>query len=213
MINNNQTDLQEAKKVILESLKYFLILSMICVIVQITLVLDIKFFGTFQQEDSLIESLQLIFLFSTIYLFFRLAFLIPKLRRSSILIGSFFIVCFIRENDAILDNVYHGFWVPVALLVTFIAIFYTFKDWKKGILELAIYLKEPSMKLMIFSCCLLLVFSRIFGMGSFWKEVMQDKFIYEVKAMIEEGIELLAYGFILFSAFLIYKSIKKQYLK
>jgi len=38
------------------------------------------------------------------------------------------------------------------------------------------------MKLMIFSVMFLFVFSRLFGMGSFWRQVMQDNFVYEVKA-------------------------------
>ena len=76
---------------------------------------------------------------------------------------------------------------------------------EKGVLELATYLKIPHMKLMIFSVMFLFVFSRLFGMGSFWRQVMQDNFVYEVKAMIEEGTELLAYGLILYSAYLIYK--------
>ncbi|MCT7641747.1 hypothetical protein N5U03_08005 [Aliarcobacter butzleri] len=66
-------------------------------------------------------------------------------------------------------------------------------------------LKIPHMKLMIFSVMFLFVFSRLFGMGSFWRQVMKDNFVYEVKAMIEEGTELLAYGLILYSAYLIYK--------
>ena len=126
------------------------------------------------------------------------------------LIAAFYLVLFIRENDDIFDLVYHGFWAPWAGFVALIAIIYAFKDWKKGVLELATYLKIPDMKLMIFSVMFLVVFSRLFGMGSFWKHVMKDNYVYEVKAMIEEGTELLAYGLILYSAYLIYKYLVKE---
>ncbi|MDN5113033.1 beta-carotene 15,15'-monooxygenase [Aliarcobacter butzleri] len=203
--NFNQIDLKEAKNIIIDSLKYIFVVASICAIVPLILRIDIKFFGTFNHESSLIEWFQLLCLFLTITIFIRLSFKIPNLKRASMLIVAFYLVLFIRENDDIFDLVYHGFWAPWAFLVALIAIVYAFKDWKKGVLELATYLKIPHMKLMIFSVMFLFVFSRLFGMGSFWRQVMQDNFVYEVKAMIEEGTELLAYGLILYSAYLIYK--------
>ncbi|MCT7551528.1 hypothetical protein N5T67_01625 [Aliarcobacter butzleri] len=203
--NNNQIDLKEAKNIIIDSLKYLFVVAIICTIIPVILRFDIKFFGNFNQENSLIEYFQLIFLFSTIVIFVRLSKKRPDLKYASMLIAAFYLVLFIRENDDIFDLVYHGFWAPWAGFVALIAIIYAFKDWKKGVLELATYLKIPDMKLMIFSVMFLVVFSRLFGMGSFWKHVMKDNYVYEVKAMIEEGTELLAYGLILYSAYLIYK--------
>ncbi|PUE66190.1 beta-carotene 15,15'-monooxygenase [Arcobacter lacus] len=208
--NHNQIDLKEAKNIIIDSLKYLFVVAIICTIIPVILRFDIKFFGNFNQENSLIEYFQLIFLFSTIVIFVRLSKKRPDLKYASMLIAAFYLVLFIRENDDIFDLVYHGFWAPWAGFVALIAIIYTFKDWKKGVLELATYLKIPDMKLMIFSVMFLVVFSRLFGMGSFWKHVMKDNYVYEVKAMIEEGTELLAYGLILYSAYLIYKYLVKE---
>ncbi|MFY9082090.1 hypothetical protein OU980_08560 [Aliarcobacter butzleri] len=208
--NNNQIDLKEAKNIIIDSLKYLFVVAIICTIIPVILRFDIKFFGNFNQENSLIEYFQLIFLFSTIVIFVRLSKKRPDLKYASMLIAAFYLILFIRENDDIFDLVYHGFWAPWAGFVALIAIVYAFKDWKKGVLELATYLKIPDMKLMIFSVMFLFVFSRLFGMGSFWKHVMKDNYVYEVKAMIEEGTELLAYGLILYSAYLIYKYLVKE---
>ncbi|MDN5063184.1 hypothetical protein [Aliarcobacter butzleri] len=208
--NNNQIDLKEAKNIIIDSLKYLFVVAIICTIIPVILRFDIKFFGNFNQENSLIEYFQLIFLFSTIVIFVHLSKKRPDLKYASMLIAAFYLVLFIRENDDIFDLVYHGFWAPWAGFVALIAIIYAFKDWKKGVLELATYLKIPDMKLMIFSVMFLVVFSRLFGMGSFWKHVMKDNYVYEVKAMIEEGTELLAYGLILYSAYLIYKYLVKE---
>ncbi|MCG3686667.1 hypothetical protein L5F35_10620 [Aliarcobacter butzleri] len=145
--NFNQIDLKEAKNIIIDSLKYIFVVASICAIVPLILRFDIKFFGNFNQENSLIEYFQLIFLFSTIVIFVRLSKKRPDLKYASMLIAAFYLVLFIRENDDIFDLVYHGFWAPWAGFVALIAIIYAFKDWKKGVLELATYLKIPDMKL------------------------------------------------------------------
>lgn len=210
MSNKNQVDLEEAKSVIIDNLKYLFIIAIICVIVPLILRLDIRFFGNFNQESSLIEWFQILFLSLTIVIFARLSFKIPELKHASVLISGFYLVLLIRENDDIFDMFYHGFWAPWAFFVALCVIIYAFKDWRKGVLELAVYLKIPYMKLMILACCLLIVFSRLFGMGSFWRQIMHEHFVYEIKAMIEEGTELLAYSLILYSAFLIYKHLIKK---
>lgn len=107
--NFNQIDLKEAKNIIIDSLKYIFVVASICAIVPLILRIDIKFFGTFNHESSLIEWFQLLCLFLTITIFTRLLFKIPNLKRASMLIAAFYLVLFIRENDDIFDLVYHGF--------------------------------------------------------------------------------------------------------
>lgn len=198
-------DFNKAKTIIYDNLKYLFIVVLVCAIVPILFRLEIHFFGKFNHEKSFIELAQLLCLLLTTFIFAKLAYMKADLRRASILIAAFFFVLFIRENDSILDAVFHGFWAYIAIPLSIIAIIYAFRNFKKGIIELASYLNIPHMKLMIFSVILLIVFSRLFGMRSFWELVMKENFIYDVKAMIEEGIELLAYGLILCSAYLIYK--------
>ncbi|MDX4028488.1 hypothetical protein [Aliarcobacter skirrowii] len=207
MKKNFIIDEKETKKIILETLTKFFIFVCLFAIPPLILRLDIIIFNDFVSEMSLTEAFQLLFLTLTYGIFFYIAKKIANLRRASVLIASFFLVLFIRENDALLDTIYHGFWFPVALTVTFIAIIYFAFDYKNGFKQLAIYFKMPQMKLIILSIAFLLVFSRLFGMGSFWKMVMVDNYMYMVKSMIEEGTELLAYLFILYGTFNIYKSL------
>ncbi len=56
------------------------------------------------------------------------------------------------------------------------------------------------MNLLVTGVMLLLVFSRLFGMGSFWHNVMGDDYVRAVKNIAEEGTELLAYCLIAFAS-------------
>ena len=47
----------------------------------------------------------------------------------------------------------------------------------------------------------LVVFSRLFGYGPFWKAIMDDPSYRTVKTIVEEGVELMGYFLILVSSF------------
>ena len=57
---------------------------------------------------------------------------------------------------------------------------------------------------------LLLVFSRLYGMGSFWQHVMGEHSVRDVKNISEEGIELLCYSLIALSAVRTRRELKRQ---
>lgn len=116
------------------------------------------------------------------------------------LISAFFAVMFIRELDYWFDMIVHGAWVVPALLVAGSAIFYAIKNGKRTIDQLALILASPHMNMLVTGVMLLLVFSRLFGMGSFWHGVMGEHYISNVKTIAEEGTELLAYCLIAFAS-------------
>ena len=201
--DNGDTNItpKETKSIIFQSIKTFFIYAIICAIPPVILRWDAMLREEFISEISLTENLQLLMLVCTVALFVHIAYKTKSLRRACILIAGFFLALFIRENDARLDSVYHGFWFPIALVVSLAAISYFMFDYKNAFTQFALLLKAPPMQLMIFSLALLLVFSRLFGMGSFWRMIMQEHFIYGVKSMIEEGTELLAYISICYASF------------
>ncbi|MGO2497498.1 MAG: hypothetical protein ACTH6I_05700 [Vibrio litoralis] len=47
---------------------------------------------------------------------------------------------------------------------------------------------------------LLLVFSRLFGMGHFWQGILGPDYDRVIKRVVEEGLEVLAYVVIFYSA-------------
>jgi len=55
-----------------------------------------------------------------------------------------------------------------------------------------------------------LVFSRLYGMGSFWQHVMGEHYVRDVKNISEEGIELLCYSLIALSAVRTRRELKRQ---
>lgn len=180
----------------------------VSLITNLTLRLDVAF-DSIRSEFSFTENTQLLFIALTIYTFFRFAHENPALRHAAALIIGFFCVLFIRECDGYLDYVYHGFWLVPALTATAIALFFGLRDWKSCIRESAKILASPGL-LVISGTVLLLVYSRLFGMGAFWQQVMGDIYLREVKVVAEEGSELLAYGLIFWSALLTRSAFKRK---
>lgn len=66
------------------------------------------------------------------------------------------------------------------------------------------------MPMLITAVVLLLVFSRLYGMGSFWHSVMEEHYLREVKNLSEEAIELLCYSLISLSAVKTYYLLTKS---
>lgn len=204
---------KNTKTIILDNLKFILGLIFIILLVNGIIRIDAHYITNFSivsGEQTLTEITQLFLVLITIYSFVKLSFEKKELKQASVLIGCFFVVVFIRELDFLFDLVYHGFWVVPALLVTFSALYYTFKDWRKGLNQMADILEIRAMKVVIIGTILLLFYSRLIGMGSLWKDIMAVNYVYRVKIIIEEGTELLCYFLITFGAILVRKELKKQ---
>lgn len=54
-------------------------------------------------------------------------------------------------------------------------------------------MKVKEFDILVLGMAMLLVFSRLYGMGDFWKEVMDENYIRIIKNISEEAIELLSY--------------------
>ncbi|OLQ85503.1 hypothetical protein BIY21_04500 [Vibrio ponticus] len=178
---------------------------LISVLVNVSLRLDVQFFETNLSETSLTELLQILLLVMIVSVFINLSKKVGQLYHASVLIAGFFSALAIRELDHWFDKISHGFWLYPALLVSGVAIYIASKGRKETLEELAEIIDCLYGKLLIISVMLLLVFSRLYGMGSFWRSVMGADFSRDVKNISEEGIELLCYFLICFSAIKIYQ--------
>lgn len=177
-----------------KNIALFIVIS---IVVNACLRLDIKIFNEIL-ETSFTESLQsllLIFIAVNFYLISKH----QNYHHGAILITSFFIVMFIRESDYYLDTIYHGFWALPSVLVTVAACVYYYHG--KGKQSLLSILNHPHMTKVVAGVILLIVFSRSFGTGSFWQDVMQEHYIRNVKNIAQEGIELLCYFLIAVGAY------------
>ncbi|MCA0934442.1 hypothetical protein LCL85_02520 [Vibrio alginolyticus] len=198
----------ESKQIIYRACLSALMIVAISIVVNLSIRLDYVILGSNLGETSITETLQLTMLAIAAWSFFSLAKQVSEVKHAAVLISGFFAVLMIREMDYWMDMIHHGSWVFPALTVTALACAKAYQGGKGTVNEMADILRVPHMKLLIGSVVLLLVFSRLYGMGSFWRHVMDESYIRDVKNISEEGIELLCYSLIALSAFRTRREIK-----
>lgn len=184
---------QSTSQVIYKRCQTALVVLAICIVANLALRIDFILLNGNVGEISVTEMLQQILLIIASGSFAYLAREKREVKHAALLISAFFGVMFIREMDFWFDKIAHGAWIVPALLVAGSAVFYAIKNGKRTIDQLALILASPHMNLLVTGVMLLLVFSRLFGMGSFWHNVMGDDYVRVVKNIAEEGTELLAY--------------------
>ncbi|MBO7173260.1 MAG: transporter, partial [Burkholderiaceae bacterium] len=81
----------------------------------------------------------------------------------------------------------HGAWKYFALVLM---VFVLFKAWRLGkentIASLAAFMKTRSFVFIFIGLLIVLIYSRLFGMGELWKAIMGDNFNRTVKNIVEE---------------------------
>ncbi len=134
-------------------------------------------------------------------------------RGALILVAGFLGVLFVRELDAYMDEIVHGFWKWPAVLVLLTSLFAAYKvGVKETVHDLAQLVKTKSFVLLCPSVAMLLVYSRLFGFKGMWASVHgaaieaghQVASWGAFKSFGEEAAELLAYALI-FVAVLVLK--------
>ena len=101
-----------------------------------------------------------------------------------------------------LDFIRHGFWVYPALALAFGCIAYACTDLRRTLAGLERFVRWKYFPFLIIGLVIVLAYSRLFGSGYGWKLLLGDRFVYSMKAGVEESSELLGYLFILSSAVL-----------
>ena len=150
-------------------------------------------------ESSFVEFGQEGLLLFTSAIFTQLA--IHKRMGGLWLVAGFFSCMFIRELDAYFDLIVHGAWKYFALaLIAFV--FY--QAWRLGkentIATLASFMKSRAYTFIFIGLLIVLVFSRLFGIGELWETIMANHFNRTVKNVVEEGTELWGYALIFWGA-------------
>ena len=152
-------------------------------------------------ENSLTEYYQQLLIFLVVCCFAYAVKVDNDNRHFYALVMGFFTCMLIREFDAFFDHIIHGFWICPALFVFLTCSFYASKN-KKGTLEgLEIFIKNGTFQSIAMALVIILFFSRIFGMSELWKIILADNYIRQAKNTVEEGVELLGYSLLFFSAF------------
>lgn len=201
---------EEAKRTYISCSLHILAILLISLCVNACIRIDVIYYGSTIGEASVTEIVQVVLLIITTLMFLRLANKFPHIRHATILIAGFFSVLTIRELDHWLDTVFHGFWLFPALMVTTVALAYASRGGVETLNQLAVLLRIHAVKQMIAWVVLLLVFSRIYGMGAFWQDVMNEYYVREVKNIVEEGIELLCYSLICLSGIQAFRQVRTK---
>ncbi len=188
----------------------FFILSVLCGLVVITLMAIINFSDDPITEKSPVEYIGQLLLSLNIVFFLIIAASQPSHRRFALLTAGFFSCLLIRELDAFFDEIVHGFWKYPAILLAAITVFYASRSPTETIRGLAFFVQTPYFGIVATGMALLMVFSRLFGMGIFWEMVMDDNYQRIVKNLVEEGTELMAYTIITYGNFKVYRYMQSE---
>ena len=151
-------------------------------------------------EDSWTERAQeAIFLVLAIGLF-ALSFRLQQASTLASLFAGFFLLAFIRELDALLEqNIGTGTW-QVLVTVVFAAMCYQARrHWAELKKQTAIHVESYSFGLFIAGFLVTFIFSRLIGSEDLWMTIMEDSYRRNVKNAVEESTELLGDALFLFS--------------
>jgi hypothetical protein len=144
-------------------------------------------------EKSISQFLQGSFILLSSSLFALGAIRFPFKKGYLALVAALFGCMFIRENDAVFDLIWHGFWVVPAFCVLIAAGWCTARNLNTLMDPLLSHLEGRHSTLVYTGFFIVVVFSRLFGTGSFWDAVMGNDYDSSYKSIIQEGVELLGY--------------------
>lgn len=154
-------------------------------------------------EASPTELLQTCALTASSALFFLQAFRQDGLRRALVLVGGLLGCMLIREQDHFLDAISHGCWKWPALALAGGCIGYALSDLRSSVESLARLTRWRWFPVLLTGLVIVLVYSRLFGMGFLWRELIPDGSWRLAKTAMEESGELLGYMLITFTSIMV----------
>jgi len=155
----------------------------------------------FYNEAGPVETLETVFAMSAALIFLLAARIDPSKEPCSILLAGFLFMVFIRESDYLLDTlVCRHAWEAGVTLVLLMLLFYTFRHLKEVYVSVLDYTGSPGFGIFISGLLTLIVFSRLYGAGVFWREMLDHPHFRVVKKVVEEGVEQMGYFLIFVSA-------------
>jgi len=179
-----------------------LLICLLVALVPVTVYMDTAVWGDGVSENSMTEHLHNTLLAIAAAIFAYGAYEREEMRGYLTLVATLFACMFLREYDAALDRIQHGFWIYPALLILVLGLWIAWRNRGTTRLPLLHHLQTRSATFVYIGVVLLLFFSRIFGTSALWEAVMGAGYNALVKTTVQEGIELLSYLLIAYGAVL-----------
>lgn len=155
--------------------------------------LDVGAFHTDLLETSFTEIGQELLLFCCALIFLRCSAKAGQ-KGFSLLAAGFFACLLMRELDGLFDPISHSAWCWPFMAILLWSLRQGLAADRRAdtLAALGRFVRTPSFGAMV-SGGIVLVFSRVFGMGELWHQILQGGYARLAKTMVEEGLELLAY--------------------
>ncbi len=162
---------------------YFVVVMLLSIAL---LYLEVFYLKSPSSEQSLIENAQRVYLAVISSVFFWYGGKHKSFRAGFVLIGGFILCMLIRENDELSDRWFHGSWKYFVLLVAGSCIFYAIKHAKATVDGLCHFIQARSYAIFVTGLIVVLLVSRLFGVGEIWTTIMLDDYIDVVISIVGE---------------------------
>ncbi|KGJ96920.1 hypothetical protein [Colwellia psychrerythraea] len=189
----------------------FILVSLLSAGVITTINIDFFFLENNLSERSLTELFQQLLLLASIAIFIWSSIKVEESRTLFVLVAGFFGCMFLRELDYYFDMIVHGFWLYPTLLLASLVITYSIKNNKHLISSVRSFSQTNAYFNILVGLVIIMIFSRLFGSGTLWKEVMNDDYHHIYKTIIQEGLELFGYVFVFIGSFHQLRNVKNNH--
>ncbi|WP_141202171.1 hypothetical protein [Oceanimonas doudoroffii] len=193
----------QSVSVIVGGLLRFLSVSLGLLLVPGVVFVDIAWLNNGLSEWGVTEGLQSLLILLSALIGFQGALSRPEQRSFLILVAGFFLCMFFREQDRLLDLVFDGLWQLLVFATATISIVMSLRDRRTLISAMAAACQSVAFSHVLFGIALLLCFSRVFGTGALWEEVLvgvDADVLHQTKTVVQEGLELCGYYFIFYGS-------------
>ena len=157
-------------------------------------------------EDSITEAFQLILLGLTTCCLLLCGRKNPKSSAMTTLMAGMTSIAFVRECDAFLDeDLFDGAWQTGAILVLFLTLILVYRKKDPLLPAITAFMKRPSFGYFVCGFITVFVYSRLFGRGALWTDIMSpEPMVRAVKNAAEEGSEVFGYALLLIASIELY---------
>lgn len=187
------------KSILISLIQYFG-LALLAALPTAIVMLDVMWLGNHIGEESLTEAAQSFTLILVIATFVYIVAKHEDKRPFTYMALGLFISMLFREHDFVLNKIVDNLWEACVAVTVVTVIILSRRTGRPFAPVFAAFLKSPAARIMAVALVLLVVHSRLFGMGVLWRTILDDGYVRTVKNAMEEGTELLAYLMIFYAA-------------